>query len=103
MRLRFDRSSSGFFCPLASGRGGCVAAGEMEFAAIQQFPLHLFACFETDGGRQRQREIDVEARLLAFGADGLNFQRIFCLHEDKKLGYGLALCQLLLFFLQRLL
>lgn len=45
----------------------------MEFAPIEEFPLHLFARSEADGRGQRQREIDVETRLLAFGADGLHF------------------------------
>jgi hypothetical protein len=53
---------------------------EMELAAIEQFPLNGLACLHADGGSQSQREADVEARLLALGTTGLNFDGISGLH-----------------------
>ena len=50
-----------------------VRADQVEFSAIEQFPLHLFSGFDADGRRQRKGKINVEARLLAFGSDGLDF------------------------------
>lgn len=55
----------------------------MQFAAVEQFPLDFLAGLQADGGGERQREVDVESGLLALGADGLNFKRIFCLHGNK--------------------
>ena len=53
---------------------------QMEFTAIEQFPLHGFTRLQADGGGQGQREADVEARLLALGTTGLNFDGIGGLH-----------------------
>jgi len=70
------------------GRG--VHANQMQFATVEQFPLDLVARLQADGGGQREGEIDVEARLLSLGTDGLDFERIFCLHS-MKLAYRLTL------------
>src|SRR2546425_1086874 len=48
---------------------------QMEFAAIEQFPLNGFARLHADGGGEGQRKADVETRLLALGTTGLNFHR----------------------------
>ena len=55
------------------GRLGGLRARQVEFTAIQQFPLHFFTCLQANGRGQGQREIDIETRLLAFGTDGLDF------------------------------
>jgi hypothetical protein len=52
---------------------GWLDAGQMQFTAIEQFPLHGFAGLQSDGRRQGQREVDIESRGGVFGANGLHF------------------------------
>ena len=60
-----------------------VEADQVEFAAIEQFPLHLITGLQPDGRSQGQRKADVETRSLTAGADGLNTQGIN--HEGMRL------------------
>ena len=66
---------AGFGAALGERRG-CRDPGEVEFSPVEQFPLDFFSGSQTDGGGQRQGEVDVEPGLLAFRPDGLNFQGI---------------------------
>ena len=52
-----------------------MLAGEVQFAAVEQFPLDFLAGFQADGRRQGQREVDIQTGLLALGTDGLNLQK----------------------------
>lgn len=58
------------------GRGLGVGTNEVEFSAVQEFPLDLFAWLQADGGRQGQGEAHIEPRVLATGADDLDAQGI---------------------------
>jgi hypothetical protein len=48
-------------------------ADQMQFAAVEQFPLDGFAGLESDGGSQRDGEVDVETRRSALGSNRLHF------------------------------
>ena len=50
---------------------------ESQVRAAGQLPLDLFAPLDVQGGRQRDGEVDVKARGLAFGTDDLNAHGIF--------------------------
>jgi len=50
-----------------------MQADQVQFAAVEQFPLDGFASLQPDGGSQRDGEIDVEAGRGALGANGLDF------------------------------
>ena len=52
----------------------------MKLASIQQFPLNRFTGFDADSRSQCQRKTNIEPRLLAFGPDGLDSERIGHLH-----------------------
>ncbi len=67
---------------MASGQHG-LKSDQVQLAAVQQFPLHLFPCLQSDGGHQRQRDVDMEARGLVLGTNGLYFYSIFCLHPQE--------------------
>ena len=58
------------------GRWGGGQADQVQFVAVEQFPLDLIAGIEADGRGEGQRETDVEPRLLSLRADGLDLQRI---------------------------
>jgi hypothetical protein len=77
---RADRVSRGEVLRWASSGAGrrCVLPHQVEFASIQQFPLYGLARPQPNGRSQGQGEVDVEAGLLALGADGLNLQGIDC-------------------------
>jgi len=36
-------------------------ASQVQFAAVEQFPLDFFAGLQADGGGEGQREVDVES------------------------------------------
>ena len=57
---------------------------QVQFAAIQQFPLDSFAALQANGGGQRQGKADVKTGLLALRSHDLNFQRIGRLHFFQK-------------------
>src|ERR1022692_715413 len=76
---------------MASGRRG-LKPDQMQFAAVQQFPLHLLSGLQSDGGHQRQRHVDMEARGLVLGANNLYFYGIFCWHPLRVLCRALP-CQ----------
>ena len=59
---------------------GRLVADEAQFAAVEQDPVDFFASGQADGGGQRDGQVDVEALFCAFGANGLNFQGVLCLH-----------------------
>lgn len=61
-----------FSTSLASG-GRDWGAHQMQFAAVQQFPLHLFARLQTDGDGQSEWKTDIEAGLLTLGTNRLHF------------------------------
>jgi len=46
---------------------------QMQFAAIEQFPLDGFAGVESDGGSEGDGEVDVEPGRGALGSNGLHF------------------------------
>jgi len=50
---------------------------EAQVGTAQQLPLDQFAGLEVQRGRQRDGEVDEEARGLTFGADRLNPQHVF--------------------------
>src|SRR3990172_13255902 len=56
-----------------SGRLGRIETDQMQFAAVEQFPLDGFAGLESDGGSHRDGEVDVETRRSALGSNGLHF------------------------------
>jgi hypothetical protein len=62
------------------GRGRGRQANQMQFAPIQQLPLHAIARIQSDGRRQGQGKTHVEPGLLALRADRLDLQRIGRLH-----------------------
>lgn len=67
----------------------------MEFSAIQQLPGDFLSRVESNGGRQRQRKVNVKPSLLLAASDGLHFERIFRGRSDfflffHSLGYSLA-------------
>lgn len=74
-RVAADYWSAGF-SPALGVRRGRRQPDEVEFPAVEQFPLDFVAGAQTEGGGQGQGKIDIEPRLLAFRADGLDFQRI---------------------------
>ncbi len=86
MNLGPGRKSCGYdgllgFGGLGFGQhGGSLEAHEVKLAAGQEFPLHLLAGFQTDGGRQGQGKAHVEPGFLAARADGLYAQRIAGFH-----------------------
>ena len=49
---------------------------EAQVGPAQQLPLDQFAGLEVQRGRQRDGEVDEEARGLTFGADRLNPQHV---------------------------
>ena len=53
-----------------------LEADQVEFAAIEQFPLHLITRLQPDRRSQGQGKADVETRSLTARADGLNTQGI---------------------------
>ena len=59
--------------PLFGGRLGRTQADQVQFAAVEQFPLDGFAGLHPDGGSQRDGEVDVEAGRGALGANRLDF------------------------------
>jgi hypothetical protein len=61
---------------LTGGRRGRGEADEVEFIAVEQFPLDRVAGVEADGGGQRDGDVDVEFGAVALRADGLDFQGI---------------------------
>ena len=67
---------------MASGQRG-LKSDQVQLAAVQQFPLHLFSGLQSEGGHQRQRDVDMEARGLVLGTNGLYFYSIFCLHSKE--------------------
>ena len=70
---RRHRNLAALGCPLSGLEPGQLGSYQVQFRAIEQFPLDFFTGLQADGRRQRQGKIDVEPGLLAFGADGLNF------------------------------
>lgn len=52
----------------------------MQFSPLEQFPLHLLAGFQSDGGRQGEGEVDIESGVLPAGADGLDPEGEGCRH-----------------------
>ena len=75
----FCRQGGGRFCPL-----------HLEGAAIKQGPLDLLAGFEADGRGERQRHINIEPGIAAFGSDRLDREGILDLHLIYKLVNKLA-------------
>ena len=67
---------------MTSGQRG-LKSDQMQLAAVQQFPLHLLSGLQSDGGHQRQRDVDMEARGLVLGTNALYFDGIFCLHPQE--------------------
>ena len=59
--------------PLFGGRLGRLQADQVEFAAVEQFPLDGFASLHSDGGSQRDGEVDLKPGRGALGANGLDF------------------------------
>lgn len=68
------------FGSVASFRGRSGWAEEMEFIASEHLPLHLLAPFDANGSGNGQRQRDIITDRLAFGADDLDFDRVFGLH-----------------------
>ena len=62
-----------------AGRGS-FQADEVEFSAVQKFPLHLIAGFQADGRSQSHGKAHIQSLILALGTNGLNPQRISGLH-----------------------
>ena len=58
---------------LACARRRRVFSHQVEFATIQQFPLHLLTRLQPDSRRQRDGKVDVELWILPFGSNGLHF------------------------------
>ena len=81
-KFRIYKGSTGwiFGRPPSSARGFDLGTDQMEFSAIEQFPLNGFTWLDADGGGEGQRKADVETRLLALGTAGLNFDGISGLH-----------------------
>lgn len=86
-RERFDRKRPQvLFIAFAAGSfllGGALGQGrhrgkahEMEFAALEQFPLDFVPGLQTDGGGQGQGKAHVEPGLLPARTDGLDFEGI---------------------------
>ena len=51
----------------------------MEFVTFEEFPFDLFAGFEADSDSQGYGDKQVGSFLLSFGANSLDFNRIFYL------------------------
>ena len=84
--LRGQRDFRGLGGPLSGSDLRQLVSDQVQFAAIQQFPLHFFTSFQTDRRRQGQGKIDIEPRLLILGADGLYFQWYFvCINSEASL------------------
>ena len=66
-------SVSVFLGALLSARRRRFLSDQVKFSAVQEFPLHLLAGFQTDGRCQGDWEIDVEFGFLPFGPNGLHF------------------------------
>ena len=64
---------------LGRQRSGLVP-DEVEFPALQQFPLHLVTRLQADGGGQGQGKTDIQPGFLSARAHGLNAQRISDFH-----------------------
>ena len=54
--------------------GGSLEAHEVKFAAGAEFPLHLLAGLQTDGGRQGEGKAHVEPGISSARAYGLDAQ-----------------------------
>jgi hypothetical protein len=52
---------------------GRIEPHQMEFAAVEQFPLNGFTGLETDGGRERDGEVNIEAGRGPLSSNGLYF------------------------------
>ena len=57
-RLTLANAAAGF-------RRGRFGSNQVQFPAIQQFPLHRLAWLQTNGCGQRQRKTDVQPGLLS--------------------------------------
>jgi hypothetical protein len=61
---------------LGGERRSGIEAEEVKFIAIQQFPLNGVAGVESNSCSQGDWDIDIQLGSRAFGANGLDFQRI---------------------------
>ena len=57
---------------------------QVQFAPIQQFPLHLITGMEADGGGQGQRKTHIQPGLLSLRTNRLNFQGIGRRHFFRR-------------------
>jgi hypothetical protein len=75
---------SGSFSGFGFGaRRGGLQTDQMQFCAVQKFPLNLIAWLETNGGGQSHGKADIESLILALGTNGLNAQGVSGLHFEK--------------------
>ena len=80
---RYDGGSGSFSrFGFSGGRSG-LQTDQMQFSAVQEFPLNLVAWFEADGGGQSHGKADIESLILALGTNGLNAQGVSGLHFEK--------------------
>ncbi|MGH8592700.1 MAG: hypothetical protein ACREV3_02240 [Gammaproteobacteria bacterium] len=80
----------GFGAGALTGGGTCRGeADEMEFVAVEQFPLDRVAGVKADGGGQGDGDVDVKFGAVALRADGLDFQGILGFESGAGiLGHG---------------
>jgi hypothetical protein len=62
-----------FLGALLGARRRRILSDQVKFSAVQEFPLHLLARFQTNGCGKGDWEIDVEFGFLSFGPNGLHF------------------------------
>ena len=72
-------------CRLLGGPGfgrrrGDGRTHQMQFAPVQQLPLHLLAGFQADRGRQGQGEAHIKPRVLSARTNRLHAQRVGYFH-----------------------
>ena len=74
-------ASSTYLSALALAEGGrWTGTPQMQFTAVEEFPLDLFARLQADSGRQGQREADIEPGILSARTDRLHTQRVGRFH-----------------------
>ena len=81
MRVRRFDLPTKVFDSVSAFAGALVRAWErrnfshqVEFPAVQEFPLDLFPRLQPNRRRQRDGEVNVEFWVLSFGPNGLHFQ-----------------------------
>lgn len=74
IRLKNPLTPSGLARPGFGGGGG--QSVEAQVRAAQQLPLDLFARLQVQGGRQRDGDVDEEARSLSLGPNDLDAEDV---------------------------